>query len=112
MIDDLVREPKKKTAFDFVPVIFANGEDDDLPGFEAAVKNERVQYEEKIYEPGERLEIVGKRMAFSCQGLHLLGSHSPFPNDVLPGWVVIREGDPGRKIFIAHCHIKFGLKVS
>ena len=37
----------------FVPVIFANGVDDDLPGIAAALRDEAVQYDGVIREPGE-----------------------------------------------------------
>ena len=59
MIDTLTRSRfgvpnvarKLGPAFDFVPVIFANGEDDDLPGIAAALQNEAVQYGEHVYLP-------------------------------------------------------------
>lgn len=57
---------KPREQWDFVPVIFANGVDDDLMGIEAAVKNERVQYEEKVYKPGEDITIDGKKIRLKC----------------------------------------------
>lgn len=44
----------------FVPVIFANGIDDDLPGLLAAFMNEAVQFEDHIYQPRDRIVIIGK----------------------------------------------------
>lgn len=38
---------------DLVPVVFANGEDDDTPGLLAALNNERFQYQDKIYDVNE-----------------------------------------------------------
>ena len=43
---------------DFVPVIFANGIDDDAPGLLAAFGSERVQYKDKIYEPNESIHLI------------------------------------------------------
>lgn len=61
---DTKRPPaKKREARDlprFVPVIFANGEDDDAPGVQAAFDNEAVQFDERIYEPDEDIVIVGR----------------------------------------------------
>ncbi len=48
---------KSETEFklDFVPVIFANGIDDDVIGLLAALNGERFQYKDKIYNIGERV---------------------------------------------------------
>lgn len=50
------------------PVIFANGEDDDLPGLEAAMQNRAVWFEGKRYAPGQTLCIRGRVLSPSCHG--------------------------------------------
>lgn len=50
------------------PVIFANGEDDDLPGLQAFARNEAVQYRDKVYEPDETVAVVG-HLNLSCHGV-------------------------------------------
>ena len=49
----------------FVDVIFANGEDDDLFGIAAAFSNRPVQYLEKIYKPGEDITVAFKQIVMS-----------------------------------------------
>lgn len=97
----------RKTLPKFVPVIFANGNDDDLPGFEAAVKNVAVQYREKIYQPGEPIEIVGTYLRFTPHHITILGAHVPIEK-AMPGSYVIREGDPSRHITVDSCTIWMG----
>lgn len=73
---DLIRRPKPVRKTDlkqlFVPVIFANGKDDDLPGIVAAIENRAVQFDEKIYRPDEDLTIFKREIALSCMGLAIL----------------------------------------
>ena len=52
---------------DFVPVIFANGDDDDTTGMIAALNDDCVQYNDKIYEPGEDLEFIESKFGFNRQ---------------------------------------------
>ena len=59
------RRLKLKTLPRFVPVIFANGEDDDAPGLQACFDDEPVQYENRIYEPGEAVTIFGRHLILS-----------------------------------------------
>lgn len=53
-----------KTAIDFLPVIFANGEDDDSVGFAAALENAPVLFDGRVYRPGEAIKIIGRKMCF------------------------------------------------
>lgn len=46
----------------FVPVIFGNGEDDDTIGLQAAFDNQVVQMGERIYEPGDNIQIDGMHL--------------------------------------------------
>ena len=43
---------------EFIPVIFANGEDDDSDGIQAAVNNKKVLYGDTIYQPGQDLVVA------------------------------------------------------
>lgn len=105
-------KPKRDLAQIFVPVIFANGVDDDLPGLAAAVKNEAVQFDGTIFAPGEALEIHRRTLVFSTNGLYFIGAHDALdPARVPPGWTVLREADPSRPIRIDSCTLLFGLKV-
>lgn len=54
--------PKAKRLPRFVPVIFANGDDDDAPGLQACADNEAVQFDGRIYEPNEEVTIVGRHL--------------------------------------------------
>ena len=50
-----------------VPIIFANGRDDDLPGLSAAVENKRVRFNDRVYEPGEYLNLGGQTLNLACR---------------------------------------------
>lgn len=62
---DLEEKPKTKKLPEFVPVIFANGIDDDTPGFVALFTHEKVQYGEKIYKPNESIHITNATMVIT-----------------------------------------------
>lgn len=53
-VKDQQREQVMKK-LDLVPVIFANGEDNDVPGLLAACHGQRVLFKDKIYEPTENI---------------------------------------------------------
>ncbi|AEG53156.1 hypothetical protein [Sinorhizobium meliloti] len=96
---------KRVTKIDFVPVIFANGVDDDLPGLVAAIKNERVQFDEKIIEVGEPVIIHKRSLALSCRILYIAGHGKSPPYEFGPGEVFVTEGNPSRRIHISNCDI-------
>lgn len=105
---DFVRpKPKRKTStkWDFVPVLFANGRDDDLPGFTAMCKDERFQLDEKIYEPGEAVEIRNRTLLFSCHSIYIVKFGVPIDVDALhrDGWEVIIRVPDTRTIRIDSC---------
>lgn len=60
---DLKSKTDLKTLF--IPVIFANGEDDDEPGLTAAANNEIVQFDETVYQPGQPITIVNRKILIS-----------------------------------------------
>lgn len=116
MLERLIRT-KRKTGpkLDFVPVIFANGVDDDLPGLVAALKDERVQYGSKIYKKGETIDIIGKQLALSCNCLVLKTENETlyvpprregfdYSNPVV---IRIPELGHGRNVNVTGCHIRF-----
>lgn len=87
----------------FVPVIFANGEDDDLPGLAAAVENRHVQFDDRIYKPGEEL-IIDRRHLYLSRGIFIVGAKADWPV-AADEWFVVREADPGRPITISNCYL-------
>ena len=60
---DLKSKTDLKTLF--IPVIFANGEDDDEPGLTAAANNEIVQFDETVYQPGQPITITNRQIRIS-----------------------------------------------
>lgn len=64
MTTKTVDHPKSKSLPEFLPVIFANDEDDDTPGFVAAITNQAVQFDETVYRPGQDLSVVGRSLRF------------------------------------------------
>lgn len=79
----------------FIPVIFANGEDDDLPGLIAAVRNERVLYGQKVYEPDESICVRNRTLVLS-RGLYVIGQDVEPP--ILPPWYVVVRGHEGLRV--------------
>lgn len=63
--NDTLLERTTETLPEFVPVIFANGKDDDSYGVAAWLKqDQRVQFDGRIYAPGEHIVISGRSMRF------------------------------------------------
>jgi hypothetical protein len=73
----------------FVPVIFANGIDDDAPGIQAAVENRAVQFGKRIYEPGETMLVEDCCLRIAVR-------------------VVQPSTPPGRDVIIDGCRILLG----
>lgn len=102
---DTATKPKTETGFNLIPCIFANGEDDDLPGFIAAMMNKRVLVIDDIAEPDEDITLEGLQLVFSrslriisIDGVMDLGSPD---KDI----VEIRLPLDGRTIKFSNCHI-------
>lgn len=110
---DLIRRPKARRAADaekrFVAVIFANGEDDDLPGLIAAAKNEPVQLDEKIYKPGETIRIVARKMLFNCGQIviHQSSGELRMPPKPYAGRIVEITSADGRDIYMRNNDLFF-----
>jgi hypothetical protein len=63
MSTGLLEKPRRARGLPrFVPVIFANGEDDDGPGLQACADNEAVQFDDRVFEPGEAIMICGRKL--------------------------------------------------
>lgn len=108
-----VRRPR--TTFKFVPVIFANGEDHDLPGLIAMAGNKAVQFGSRIYEPGEKVSIVGMHLRVPKPILFVdpYGGVAPLP-DFQYGryapdfFAVVETTRAGRSIEIVDCTMVLG----
>lgn len=100
-MQDTQLKPRLDLKTVFVPVIFANGVDDDVPGLVAAIEHKLVQFDDKLYEPREDIEINGRTILLSKQ-LYVVGCDEPLP-DVGDAWVVIRQGNEGRHIAFNNC---------
>jgi len=87
--NDPYAEPPASLKRDFsdllVPIIFADGETDDLPGLAAAITDQPVRYNGKIYQPGETISIRARVLLLDCEawvwdieGVELLPAFSGF----------------------------------
>jgi len=99
-----------------VPVIFANGRDDDLPGFRAAIENKRVFFRDRIYEPGEAIKSEGHTLAFSCGRIIIsdgeFGTALQVPGSPFLGATVIIKSPPGgRDVDMRKGVMGFGLQI-
>ncbi|WP_114214201.1 MULTISPECIES: hypothetical protein [Brucella/Ochrobactrum group] len=85
---DVIEKRLTKLNIEWVPVIFANGEDDDGPGVAAYVSGRKVQFGDEIYPPEKDLLITGRQMVFDRK-LEILNS----PNSGL-GYCIIGDHWP------------------
>ena len=96
----------------FVPVIFANGEDDDLPGLIAAIQDEAVQVGDVIVQPGDPIVLVGVHLRI-CAGQIIITDSSgvhPLPDFQFPGPVVHVASRLGpRHLTVRGCEMTFGV---
>ena len=97
---------------DFHAVIFANGEDDDLPGISAAFRNEPVYFLDRLHAPGAPVMVSYKQIRLSSyvafeddrgNTLAVMGDGVGAPH-------VIRLPGPGpkRPVMFSHCTIIVG----
>lgn len=101
----------------FVPVIFANGQDDDTPGLVALFSNEAVQFDERVYQPGGLIKIAHRAIVMTRNILiriappgHSLAigiyGHRP-PPALDETWIEIdgsRLITPWREVMIDYCN--------
>lgn len=89
-----------------VPVIFANGMDDDLTGLIAAFMDQPFLFADKVYQPGEKLLIERKALMLSCFGLFVCNKGDTVPP--LPGGTVVCVRPiPARECVLMGCNITF-----
>lgn len=85
---DVIERRLTKLNVEWLPVIFANGEDDDGPGIAAYVSGNKVQFDDEVYLPEKDLHIFGRKMVFdrkleilnhpsSRPGYCIIGDHWP-----------------------------------
>ncbi len=106
MIDTIVR-PIVDLKKLFVPVIFANGEDDDTQGLIAAIENERVQFDEKIYDPGEHISISDRKILLSPAVFTCIWLADNRVTDLLYRGTAVKQIKCGRKINIVNSQIGY-----
>lgn len=100
---------KSETEFklDFVPVIFANGEDDDGPGLTAALTNQRVQFMDKIYQPNQDMILINCKFALTVP-INLVdpvsGRTMKFEDINIPGFTFVTK--LGRVVLIQYCLVR------
>ena len=98
--------------FEAIPVVFANGEDDDTLGLVATLSNQRVIYEEDTYEVGQDVRIEGRRLLIS-RPLLVVG-HGQSPTVDLAefghpdGPIVVEQPASPRCVTIANCTMILG----
>lgn len=95
--------PKTDLKTLFIPVIFANGEDDDVPGLIAAFENKPVLYNDKTYHIDEDIEIIGKTLVMSIGIAIVHEGSSPSPDAPSDWKIVVHPKDAKRSIHIARC---------
>lgn len=100
-------ERKAKPPPRFVAVIFANGEDDDLPGIAAAVANEAVQLDDRVYEPGDAISIIGRNLHVS-EPFRVHGAEGTFDIGKNPCVVLNIDASGGRVVYFENCLFTVG----
>lgn len=92
----------------FIPVIFANGEDDDLPGIVAALEGRDVLYNESVVRPADPLLIYKRRLRWKADEARFREREDVF--EVCDGGEVTRSVPIRRTghVTIAGCHIIVG----
>jgi len=93
------------TRLGLVPVIFANGVDDDLPGLVAAIQNSRVLFGERIYEPGEPL-VIERRILRASRRIFVVGPGHDGAG-LSDEWVRAEQPADGRHVLLSHSDIYF-----
>lgn len=104
---DVIEKPKTDLRSKFVPVIFANGHDDDLPGFVAAVQNEAVLFDGDVHKPSESIFIVGRNLRFTKK-LCVVSASDDIPSHILnevSKWLVVIVPESGRHITVKSCSL-------
>jgi len=107
-----IKAPQRDLSEIFVPVLFANGEDDDLLGLVAAFEHKPVMYDGKVYQPAEGITVKDRQLRLS-RPIYVVGRGgggqpiAPSLSDD-QDWVICYEGDRGRRIAICGNYIRVG----
>lgn len=107
MMNSLTKS-ESELKLDFVPVIFANGEDDDEPGLVAAISGKRVQYLNKIYSEFEQMILINCSFALTKQLIltdPVTGNQIPF--DSLNEYKYHIKTDNGRIFMFSFCKVNY-----
>lgn len=103
---DVMERPRTDLRDMFVPVIFANGEDDDTPGFVAAVEDRAVMFDDRVYQPGENI-TVDRRVLIFTKGLHIIEPDFESVIPTPPGYIRIAVKTGVRDVLFMYCTIIF-----
>lgn len=100
-----------------IPVLFANGVDDDLPALRAIVGNRHIMFDGKIYAPNEKVTVTGRTLSFSCGAIvvHHNGKFQSMEPDSGPKpgstIVTLHQPFPGRALSITKARYLFNQPV-
>lgn len=106
-----LNQAQLQTQSRLIPRIYADGENDDLVGFAAAVENKLVLYDGVLYAPDESIEIDGRTMVLS-QPIYIYGEgHEPDPDpfDGQPYVTAIEPAQSKRRLRISNSFIELRL---
>lgn len=103
------QQPKTDLSALFVPVIFANGEDDDLAGLLATFRDEAVLFGDRVYQPGEDVSVIQRSLRMSRR-LRVLNPSEDAPTGLDETWVVVRQPVNSRFVTICDCSVFLDLK--
>jgi len=104
---DVIEKPKTDLRSKFIPVIFANGVDDDLPGFVAAAQNNVVLFDEDVYQPSQGIVIFGRHLVFGKK-LCVVGAEDDIPEGIRAErdrWEIVVQPKGARRIAIHSCFL-------
>ncbi len=95
---DVIEKRFTKLNIEWLPVIFANGEDDDGPGVAAYISGKKVQFDDEVFPPEKDLHIVGRFMVFDRK-LEILSEKHPNDKCIIgASWP-----DAGKVVVVGRC---------
>ncbi|WP_010658134.1 hypothetical protein [Brucella anthropi] len=95
---DVIEKRLTKLNIEWLPVIFANGVDDDGPGIAAYISGNKVQFDDEVYEPERDLHIFGRFMVFDRK-LEILSEKHPDEICIIG----VSWPDEGKIIVVSRC---------
>jgi len=103
-----ITKPQVQVETVSIPVIFADGENDDLPGLVAAIEGKPFLFDGELYAPDRDLDILGRRLVVTrCIYViaHDNADVEPLEWDECTNFVVCREQATSRAIRIEWCNL-------